>query len=57
MMVGTNRGLMEINRVNDEAVTVKTWYLYAPISKVILIGPTDFLCLDFASQRLVIIST
>jgi hypothetical protein len=57
IVAGTNRGFIEITAVPDEATkTIKTWYLNTPISKVSQIGPADYLCLDFVSQRLVKIS-
>lgn len=57
IVCGTNRGLMEIIKVNNEVTTVKTWFLNTPITKVTQIGPFNFLCLDFVSQRVVTIST
>ena len=57
IVAGTNRGLMEISKAKNETKTIKTWFLHTPISKVQQKGLTDFLCLDFVSQRLVEIST
>ena len=57
IVAGTNRGLIEIVKRPNEPTTVKTWYLNTPITKVTRIGPNEFICLDFVSQRLIKIST
>ena len=57
IVAGTNRGLIEIVKRPNEPTTVKTWYLNTPITKVTRIGPNDFICLDFVSQRLIKITT